>query len=116
MAAFQEIASEFQTRFPNQPGLHRMEIKDQDFHQLFAMLDARQKWQRQAQALYQNKKLPLSAFAQVIHEFLIDAWHHMIHHRDGIFLVCDGNQRALEHSLTLLSEAKGIVLDLTVLS
>ncbi|HEX7125733.1 MAG TPA: tetratricopeptide repeat protein [Thermodesulfobacteriota bacterium] len=113
--AFQETFSTFTTWFPENKGLHRLEIAEGDVSKILAAVDARARQVEAAVKLHRTGQFPLGAVAKATHSSLIDTWMGLISMPEARLVASGGIAEELAKERELLATARTIVVDLTAL-
>ena len=112
--AFQEIAEEFSTRFPDNASFYRVAMEEGDFTKLFQMAERQQQHVRRAEAAYLdgNAPLPFSTFATLLGRSPVEVWSACTAAGAIPIRFASGDEEEMRRATALLSEAGGITLDL----
>ncbi len=116
--AFQETADEFSTRFPDHPGLHRVDAADGDFTKLFVMADQQNQQTQRAEAVYLSARpqLPFASFASLLQQSVLEVWSACTNRESVPIRFASGEPESVARMAELLFEAEGVVLDLISLT
>ena len=112
---FQETIAEFPTRFPSDASLSSIKIKDDDFKNLFSIVDQRHTLVRNAEKAYLEGILPLSTFASLIGRSTFEVWLDCTKHGAAQIRFGNGSDNEFRMSRQLLHEAESVVLDMSAL-
>ena len=113
--AFQEIAAEFSTRFPNNMGLSRVALDPEDPSKFLEMVDERDRFVRDIEQLYRDGAVPLVAVAERIGRFAFEFWNAGAEHGLTRILFGLGTDEETDRAGVVLSQAVSIVLDTVAL-
>ena len=113
VSAYQESMNNFTTWFPENPALHRFEVKDGDVSAVFAQLDRHQKRVSEALSSYRESQMPFALFARLIGRSLIEVWSGVISDPKGRVFGSSGATPDTKSDAEILARADSIVIDLT---
>ena len=109
--AYQQSIEEFSPRFPGNVGLSPVEIKDNDFTQIFFNIDKRHELGREADRLYRAGRLPFTSFCSLVGRSVLEVWRALTTSGFTRIRFGDGSLEESNRARELLCEADGIVLD-----
>ena len=112
---FQETIEEFPTRFPSDASLSSIKIEDNDFTNLFNIVEQRHVLIRNAENAYLEGNLPLSTFASLIGRSTFEVWMDCAMNGAASVRFGSGNDEEFRVSRQLLHEAESVVLDMSAL-
>ncbi len=113
--AFQETCQEFSTRFPENMGLSRVAVKEDDFTKVLQSVDQHDQVVREVERLYRKRQLPFTSFANFLGRSALEVWRECTR---GKFLPIHcgtGSPEEATTASTLPREADGVILDLLAL-
>jgi tetratricopeptide (TPR) repeat protein len=113
VSAFQESMNNFTTWFPDNPALHRFEVKNEDVSAVFAQLDRHQRRVSDALSSYRQNQMPFALLAQLIGRSVLEVWSGVISDPQGRVFASSGAIPDTKSDAEILAEADSIVLDLT---
>ena len=113
--AFQEIAAEFSTRFPNNTEMSRVAIDVDDPSKFLQIVDQRDKFVREVEQLYREGIIPLVSFASHIGKYPFEVWLACTQHEFTRIKFRTGTAEDTTSAAMLLEEANSIVLDMVAL-
>jgi tetratricopeptide (TPR) repeat protein len=112
--AFQQTLLEFRNWFTH-PGLRAMNVSDDDFSGIFAMLDRQYQRNSQVLGLYKEKIPPLGALARLLGKNLFEIWGGLTHSAGARLHVSTGTPERFAHEDETLKKTNAIVLDLSAM-
>ena len=113
--AFQEIAAEFSTRFPNNTEMSRVAVDVDDPSKFLQIVDQRDKFVREMEQLYREGIIPLVSFASHIGKFPFEVWLACTQHEFTRIKFRTGTAEDANLAAVLLEDANSIVLDMVAL-
>ncbi len=113
--AFQEVISEFTTRFPAHSAIRMIKVEDQSPAKLLIMLDERQKMISFVIGAYRERHLTVGAFANLVGSSPLEVWGGLISQVDGQLIAGSGNPAEAYREAIRISQTNEIVLDFTAL-
>jgi tetratricopeptide (TPR) repeat protein len=113
--AFQETFAEFGTRFPDHPGLQKMQIVDQDFTKLFGVLIQRSRNVSQVFQLYEKGIITIGQVAQLIGRSPINIFTSLQGIRSQRIYASFGSEKDQAKQKAAIYDAKEVTLDLSAL-
>ena len=113
--AFQEIAAEFSTRFPNNTEMSRVAVDVDDPSRFLQIVDQRDKFVREVEQLYREGIIPLVTFASHIGKFPFEVWLACTQHEFTRIQFRTGTAEDTNRAAVLLEDADSIVLDMVAL-
>ena len=112
---FQETIEVFPTRYPSDASLSSIKIKDNDFTNLFNIVEQRDVLIRNAEKAYMEGNLPLSTFASLIGRSTFEVWLDCTKNGAARIRFGNGSDEEFRMSRQLLHEAESVVLDMSAL-
>ena len=113
--AFQEIATEFSTRFPSNTNLSRVTVDEEDISKFLQVVDQQDRFVRDVEQLYREGTLPLVTFASQVRKSPLEVWRACTLHDFTRVTFGVGNDEESNRAATLLQDADAIVLDMVAL-
>lgn len=113
--AFQETLKEFSTWFPDNSGIHQVEIAENDFSKIFGVLDKRHAFITKTMEFYKQNRLPLGGLGKMVGVSLFEIWGGMVSRIDGKIFASDGIAGEEDSQLNFLKSKPPLILDLTSL-
>ena len=113
--AYQETFDEFSTRFPDNMGLSRVKIENDDITKILLTVDQRYHLAREVERLYRQRHLPFASFASFRGRSLLEAWHACTVGKVNYVNSGFGTDEETETSSQILREANCLSLDLTAM-
>ena len=112
--AFQEIAAEFSTRFPENMSLSRVKLDD-DFSQVFQSIELRSQFVSNVEGLYQAGRLPFASFCSLLGGSVLEVWPEYILQPSARFHFGSSAIDEVMEAGELLDDATVVVLDMVAL-
>ena len=109
--AFQETATDFTTRFPNNMSMSRLAFDEEDPSTFLQIVDQRDRFARHVEQLYREGTLPLVAFASAVGRSPLEVWQACTQYDFTRVPFGFGNDEESDRAAALLKDAGAIVLD-----
>ena len=113
--AFQETFEEFGTRFPNHPGINKINIIDQDFTKFFVFLFQQSDFTGKMSKFYDQGIISFGQLAKLIGRNQIDVFSSLQGNRDQRVFASFGSNIDQQEQQLAINSADRITLDLSFL-
>lgn len=111
--AYQESFDEFGTRFPDHPGIHKLQIVNQDYTKFFTLIYQHSAFAETVYNVYASGAISVEQFANFIGQNIIDVFSSLLGLKDQRIYADYGNAEGQSKQATIIQSATSISLDLT---
>lgn len=113
LRAYQETYEEFSTRFPDHPGLHRMEVKNDDFSKFFTFIIQHSYFAQKVYSFYKNGVITVENFAKTIGRSYLEVFSSLQNTKKERIFACNGTNKDQQEQLLACKHEDSVALDLS---